>query len=79
MLVILGLRSLTNIEALQRITGAYPAWVRPRTSTITRVQRMNPPVSYNYFMTCSAYGNHNSLVRNAAGVRGLKIANWDLE
>lgn len=42
-------------QALQRITGAYPAWVRP------------------------PYGNHNSLVRNAAGVRGLKIANWDLD
>ncbi|KAF6758198.1 carbohydrate esterase family 4 protein [Ephemerocybe angulata] len=42
-------------QALQRITGAYPAWVRP------------------------PYGNYNDLVKSAAGVRGLSIANWDFD
>ncbi|KAJ2913639.1 hypothetical protein MD484_g6782, partial [Candolleomyces efflorescens] len=42
-------------QALSRITGAYPAWVRP------------------------PYGNYNNLVRQAAAVRGLTIANWDFD
>ncbi|KAF8756197.1 Carbohydrate esterase family 4 protein [Rhizoctonia solani] len=42
-------------QALQRIVGVTPAFMRP------------------------PYGNYNDNVRNAAGVRGQKIAIWDFD
>ncbi|KAJ2928729.1 hypothetical protein H1R20_g8370, partial [Candolleomyces eurysporus] len=42
-------------QAITRITGAVPAYMRP------------------------PYGNHNALVREAAGVRGQNIVLWDFD
>ncbi|KAJ2915373.1 hypothetical protein MD484_g5036, partial [Candolleomyces efflorescens] len=42
-------------QAITRITGAVPAFMRP------------------------PYGNHNGLVREAAGVRGQNIVLWDFD
>ncbi|TEB33633.1 carbohydrate esterase family 4 protein [Coprinellus micaceus] len=42
-------------QAITRITGGVPAWMRP------------------------PYGNHNSLVREASGVRNQTIALWDFD
>ncbi|KAF9036841.1 chitin deacetylase [Panaeolus papilionaceus] len=42
-------------QALQRITGANPAFMRP------------------------PYGNYNTLVQDASGVRGQALVNWDFD
>ncbi|KAF9037615.1 carbohydrate esterase family 4 protein [Panaeolus papilionaceus] len=42
-------------EALVKITGALPAFMRP------------------------PYGEHNQLVRDASGIRGQTIVNWDFD
>jgi hypothetical protein len=61
-------------EALVRITGAYPAFMRPR--ELLRSVFLLPLLILLIF---KAYGNYNNLVREAAAARGQTLAVWDFE
>lgn len=61
-------------EALTRIIGAYPAFMRPR--------EYRAPFNDIQIQTCFiqlAFGSFNDLVQQASGVRGQSIAIWDFE
>lgn len=62
-------------EAIWKITGAYPAMVRPREHYHTNFSdpKLRPPLHY------TAYGEQNGMVIEAARVRGQTIALWDFE
>ena len=68
--------SLDGLEAIQRITGAVPAFMRPRAST-------SPTLSsfFSVFLPFAvvAYGNYNDLMLTVAGQRGQSVVNWDFE
>jgi hypothetical protein len=59
------------LEALLRITGAYPAFMRPRAFTFK--------IRYFILIPSLAYGSYNDRVRRAASVRGQSVVIWDFE
>ena len=67
--------SFYGLEAIQRITGAVPAFMRPRASTSPTLS------SFSVFLPFAvvAYGNYNGLVLTVAGQRGQSVVNWDFE
>jgi len=62
-------------EALVRITGAYPAFTRPRKSRINFFGYG----SQNVLTAWLAYGAYNDLVRRAFATRRQSLALWDFE
>lgn len=61
-------------EALVRITGAYPAFMRPR-----ELLRSVFLLLLLILLIIKAYGNYNDLVREAAAIRGQSLVLWDFE
>ncbi|KAH9483588.1 hypothetical protein JR316_0003058 [Psilocybe cubensis] len=59
-------------QALVRITGAYPAFMRPREYPVLD----STPVTADLEI---AYGNYNSMVLDASGIRGQGVVIWDLD
>jgi hypothetical protein len=60
------------LEALKKIVGVTPAFMRPRAFTHSH--------RYYYLINFSqAYGNYNNLVRQASYIRGQKLVTWDFE
>ncbi|CAE6526118.1 unnamed protein product [Rhizoctonia solani] len=60
-------------EALQRILGVTPAFMRPPFGSYNGKRTHLLPSEY--YLTLTSADN----VRNVAGVRGQKIANWDFD
>lgn len=63
------------VEALQKIVGVVPAFMRPRKCLL-------PPQTFTlglHLATLPAYGNYNDLVRQASAVRGQSLVIWDFE
>jgi hypothetical protein len=58
-------------EALWKIVGRYPAFMRPRT--------LNSSFLLETSNIRKAYGNYNNLVLQASYIRGQVVAVWDFE
>jgi hypothetical protein len=71
------IQSFVHVEALQRIVGVNPAFMRPRTWVLLDLCVLGGPSFLTSFFP--AYGAYNDLVRQVSGVRGQKIVIWDFE
>lgn len=68
----------TIIDALNKILGITPAFIRPRTS----IPSSRESESYHRTLVSnllSAYGSYNDLVLGAAAYRGQTVVTWDFE
>lgn len=62
------------LVAIERITGASVAFIRPRKSTLFLFSRV-----YYWCSSIVAYGNYNDNVRQVAENLGETVVIWDLE
>jgi hypothetical protein len=75
-LALIGTIHLPFTEAIYRITGAYPAYTRPR----ALFPDLHPPFTISRpSPITAAFGEYNQLVQEVAGLRGQTLANWDFD
>jgi hypothetical protein len=65
--------NVTSKEALIKIAGVMPAYMRPR--------KLTEFDTILFYLTSSyvAYGEYNNIVREVSGARGQTLVNWDFE
>lgn len=67
-------RSFYTLEALIKIAGVMPAFMRPRRAYFAA--KLCPG---DLTILSIAYGAYNDIVRTVSGIRGQTIANWNFE